>query len=333
MIDNKLVSDFKRPRGVSLRTLDETGNVARFTASPYERGFATTLGNSLRRTLLSSLSGYAIVAVNFDGIMSEYEGIPGVTEDPTTICINLKKVAIALAGGDAHSRVLHYEVKGKKDFTAGDLIKDDNIIIGNPDFVLFRANKDANFSFDIQVSQGKGYVPSEAIEANIEVRGTIPLDADYSPVKKVGFSVQPTSVGGRTDFERMDMVVETNGVVSPKDALTSAAQILKECYFTFSEVEEELLTTAVDDVKVLKKNEEDEVFNKTAHQLDVLVKTHYFFKVNDIREIGQLVMQKEADLRSKKRFEEEILFDIVNVLREQNLSLDMKGVNYVAKRV
>ena len=331
MIDNKLISDFKRPRGVAYRVISEDGAKAQFSASPYERGFASTIGNSLRRTLLSSLSGFAIVAVKFDKSSSEYENIEGVKQDTSMICLNLKKVAIVLIGDDMKNRVLSFKVKGEKVFKAGDLKKDDQILVGNPDLVLFETNDKADFTFDLQISEGKGYVPSEVLESNIEIKGTIPLDADYSPVKRVAFTVEQTTVGNRSDFERMNMTIETKGVITPKAALSKAAQILKECFDTFSNYEEEL-TSAVDDERLLGRSSEGKIYNQSVHSIPVSIKTHYFFKVNNLIELGQLVTQKEADLRTRKRFDEEILIDINRALSEKSLSLDMKGVNYIATR-
>lgn len=329
MIDT-LVSDFKRPKYV--KSSDQGKNIGKFTASPYEKGIAITVGNSLRRILYSALPGYAIVAVKFDQINSEFDNILGVMEDTSMILLNLKQVAVGLIDENIKNKVLKFEIKGKVDFTAQKIAdKESGIIIGNPDFVIFKTNKDADFSFEIQISQGRGYIPSEMIENNIEVRGTIPLDADYSPIKKVGFTASATKVGARSDFEKLDIVIETKGTIDSEEALKRAAQILKECCYTFNEVNKEELTTPIEEEISVNKDSKDLIFYETVHSLNVLVKTDYFLKLNGFSEIGQLVTKNEAYLRSKKKIDEEIILDIQNALIQKQLNLNMKGINYVEK--
>ena len=330
MIDNKLVADFKRPKNVQYQIIKENSYTGNFLASPYERGFATTIGNSLRRTLLAGLPGYAIVAVKFEGINNQFQNIPGVLENTTNICLNFKSIAIALKDETCKSKTLTFHVKDQQVFTAGKLAEEnDQIVIGNPDLVLFHANKTANFSFDIQISFGRGYIISEDIENNIEVRGTIALDADYSPVNKVSFSVEKLSIGFKNDFEKLLLNIETNGLISPSTALNQAAQILKECYLTFNDITEYYMTTPVDSHSSNKTSEEDKIYHESVHSLPVLIETHYFFKINEISQIGQLVTKSETYLQSKKRFNEVVFNDISERLKEKNLSLNMKGINYV----
>lgn len=331
MIDT-LISDFKRPKYTKMAVLADNKNVSSFVASPYERGMAITIGNSLRRILYSSLPGYAIVAVKFSNITSEFDTIPGVLEDTTSILLNLKSVPVTIKDENVKNKVVKFEVKGKIDFTAQEITKaDGGVIVGDPDQVIFSANKAADFSFEIQISQGRGYVPSEVIENNIEVRGAIPLDADYSPIKKVAFNATPTKVGTRDDFEKLEIMVETKGTIDAEVALKRAAQILKECCFTFSEIEKEVLTTPIEEEISTEKDSKDLVYYETVHNLNLLVKTHYFLKINGIIEIGQLVTKNEAYIRSRKKVDEEIIADIQNALMQKNLTLNMKGINYVEK--
>lgn len=331
MIDT-LISDFKRPKYIKLVAASDNKNMSTFVASPYEKGVATTIGNSLRRILYSALPGYAIVAVKFNNLSSEFDNIPGVMEDTSMILLNFKQVAITLKDENIKNKILKFEIKGETDFTSGKIQEaEEGIIVGNPDLVVFRSNKDADFSFEIQISQGRGYIPSELIEANVEVRGAIPLDADYSPIKKVGFSSEATKVGSRDDFEKLEITIETKGTIDGVVALQRAAQILKECCLTFSEVDKEVFTTPIEEDLSPEKDSKDLVFYESVHSLNVLVKTHYFFKVNGFLEIGQLVNKNEAYIRSRKKVDEEIIQDIQNSLIQKNLSLNMQGINYVEK--
>ncbi len=331
MIDT-LINDFKRPKYVKLTAASENKNSSTFVASPYEKGVATTIGNSLRRILYSALPGYAIVAVKFSNINSEFDNIPGVVEDTTMILLNFKQVAIALKDENIKNKVLKFDIKGKTEFTAKQIQEaESGIIIGNPEFVIFRTNSNTEFSLDIQISQGRGYIPSEMIEGDVEVRGAIPLDADYSPIKKVGFTSEPTKVGSRDDFEKLLITIETKGTINGVVALQRAAQILKECCLTFSEVDKEIFTTPIKEDLSPEKDSKDLIFYESVHNLNVMVKTHYFFKVNGFLEIGQLVTKNDAYIRSRKKVDEEIIQDIQNGLIQKNLSLNMKGINYVEK--
>lgn len=331
MIDT-LINDFKRPKYVKLAAASENENSSTFVASPYEKGVATTIGNSLRRILYSALPGYAIVAVKFSNINSEFDNIPGVVEDTTMILLNFKQVAIALKDENIKNKVLKFDVKGKTEFTAKQIQEaESGIIIGNPELVIFQTNSNTEFSLDIQISQGRGYIPSEMIEGDVEVRGAIPLDADYSPIKKVGFTSEPTKVGSRDDFEKLLITIETKGTINGVLALQRAAQILKECCLTFSEVDKEIFTTPIKEDLSPEKDSKDLIFYESVHSLNVMVKTHYFFKVNGFLEIGQLVTKNDAYIRSRKKVDEEIIQDIQNGLIQKNLSLNMKGINYVEK--
>ena len=188
MIEKKLISEFKRPKSVELKESEGgSANHGSFVAYPYERGFAMTVGNSLRRTILSSLQGYAFIGLKCSEINNEFQNIPGVLQDTTEIISNLKNVSIALNDPSITSRVLHFEIKGKKVFKVADLKLDEMIQIFDPEMIIFESNKDADFEIDLQLDLGRGYVPAEIIQKNIETHGTIALDGNYSPVKSVNF--------------------------------------------------------------------------------------------------------------------------------------------------
>ncbi len=330
MINNILIGDFKRPKSASYKLVEENKNIANFTVGPYQRGVASTIGNSLRRILLSSLPGYAITGVKFDKINNEFDNVEGVFEDTAIICVNLKKVSIKLKDDNIKNKILNFSIKGKKEFTANDIaLADPAVEVGNPELVIFSTNKNADFNFTIQISYGRGYVPSEYFIDNIEVKGTIVLDADFSPIKSCGFLVGSMKLGTKNDFEKLDLKIETKGVITPEESLKAAAQILKECFLTFNEIEEDALTTPIESRDKVNKAGKDLIFHQTIHDFPLLIKTHYFLKVNNIHEIGQLVTKSELYLKSKKGFDEEILEDIIRNLKSKSLDLNMKGINYL----
>ena len=330
MIDNRLIAEFKRPKAVEFKRESQKKNEGVFTAMPYERGFAVTVGNSIRRTLLSSVPGYAIIAFKADKINNEFQNIPGVYQDTSELLVNLKNVHIALNDPQMKSRVLHFDIKGSKNFLAKDLAVDANIVIGNPDFLIFSTNKSANFSFEVQVDYGRGYVPSEAFEDMIEIAGTIPIDGNYSPVLNVSFKVDELRASQRKYYEKLTISVNTKGILAPEDALKTASQILKECYYTFNNMDTEILTTEVDSQGDQEEDKEGEIFSKSVYTIPLSVRTHFFLKINEIRKIGQLVTKTEEDIRSKSKFTEFILDDIKEALETKELHLGMTNIPYVS---
>jgi len=334
MIEKRLISDFKRPKGVEFTIDGIKKNLGIFTAKPYERGFATTIGNSLRRVLLSAIPGYGIIAVKFAKINNEFQNINGVYQDTTQIIANLKFAAVRIKDESVKSRVLHFEIKGKTVFTAGDLAKDETIKIGNPEHIIFTTNKDANFSFDVQIDWGRGYVTSDVFAENIEVDGTIPIDGNFSPVLNVSFKVDKVRIGKKNDYESLTIEILTNGVITPEEALKDAAQILKESYLTFNNVENAvLLTTAVDDGRESSSDDKEKIFSNSIFFLEFTTRTHFFLKLLEIREIGQLVTRTEDELKGRDGCNEKILADINEKLSIHNLSLGMKGINYKQKNM
>lgn len=331
MVEKRLVSEFKRPKVVEYKQDVDQKDFGVFTAKPYERGFGTTVGNSLRRTLLSAMPGNAIIAVRFDKINNEFQNVKGVLQDTTEICANLKRVAIILKDVNIRTRVLDFEIKGKRSFTAGDLKVDETIDVGNPDLVIFTANKDAEFTFSVQVDSGRGYVPSEMFADAVETSGVILLDANYSPVRNVTFQVAPIRIGNRSDYEKLTLEIQTNGLLSPEQALREAAQILKESYFTFNNLEAETLTSAVDDRRDGVVSDRDKVFYQSVYAMEFTVRTYYFLKLNDVRQVGQLVTKTEEEIREKKKFTPEVLTDIREKLEAKGLALGMKNIDYQPK--
>ena len=241
MSHKNLLKGFKRPKKIEYYTEVNTPNYGKFIAEPFERGFATTLGNSLRRTLMSSIEGSAISAIRIEGVTHEFSYIEGISEDVSRIILNLKQVRIKYEPEDKDmNKIIHIELKGAGYFKAGDLAVDSSIEIMNPDLLIATLNEDANLVMDIEIQRGKGYYPAEEKKKDIEVLGTIPIDSLFSPIQKVLFEISETRVAQRSDYEKLTLEIWTDGSISPEDALAQAAKILKEHLTIFINFEEEV---------------------------------------------------------------------------------------------
>ena len=235
-----------KPKKVEVENETLTDRYAKFTAEPFERGFGITIGNSLRRILLSSLQGAAISHVKIDKILHEFSTIPGVREDVTEIILNLKQVRLKL---HTHNpEILQIKAKGEIDLKAGDIIANQNVTILNPDLHIATLAEDAELNMEMGVKIGKGYVPAEKVQTEGLPVGTIPIDAIYSPVQKVNYTIRNARVGQITDYEKMILEMWTDGSISPEDAVAIAARILQDqlsVFINFEEEEEEIQVTEV----------------------------------------------------------------------------------------
>ena len=334
MLTMQLVKTFKRPKDVEFKKDIDNPYKGLFLVKPYEKGFGITIGNSIRRTLLSSISGHSIVAFKSDGIKNEFENIAGVYHDTTEILVNFKNVHIGLVGEEVNSRVLRFDIKGKKDFYAKDLAVDKGIIIGNGDKLLFSANETSNFSFEIQINKGTGYVDSEVFVNHINTEGAIVIDGNFSPVLNVSFSVEPLNSNEflGEEYEKLEMEIVTNGVVSSEKALERACQILKESYFTFTDIEETAVTSPVSE-EIEKQYLQESIYQKSVYTLPFSVRTHFFLKFNEIREIGELVLKTEDEIKEKAKFNNYILEDIQQILASKSMNLGMTNINYVRRNL
>ncbi len=229
-----LLKDFKVPSGVVFEEEEVKKDYGRFIAKPFEKGFAITIGNSLRRVLLSSIPGTAIVAIKIDGVSHEFSTIPGVVEDTTDIVINLKRVQIKLAD-EVDKKIIHIEKKGPGDFLAKDLNVDPEIEIMNPNHYIATLNKTASISMDLQIERGRGYVPSEELKdrADDDEIDIILLDAIFTPILKVNYRIENVSAGQRTDYEKLILEVWTDNTIKPDDAVAYGAKILKDHFHRF----------------------------------------------------------------------------------------------------
>lgn len=303
-------------------------NYLKFSAEPFERGFGITIGNSLRRVLLSSIMGAAITSVWIDGVKHEFSTIRGVKEDVTEIILNLKKVVLRLS--DDKPKVLKIDARGKMDIKAGDLIHDGTVEIINPDHHIATLSEDARLYMELKVKMGRGYVPSEMNYNENDPLGTIPIDSIFTPIKKVSYNVTPARVGFRTDYDKLTMEIWTNGSISPLDALSFAAKIIKEqmkIFIHFDEFEEEKDVQE----KGVERQEFNENLFRSVDELELSVRSANCFKNADIKYIGELVQKTEQEILTTKNFGRKSLNEIKEILSCMGLRLGIKLDNFPSR--
>jgi len=301
----------------------------KFVCEPLERGFGLTIGNSLRRIILSSLYGAAITSVIFEDVMHEFSVIPGVYEDVSEIILNLKQVRLKLT--DAEPKTVHIEAEGEGEITAGDIVSDDGRCeVLNPDQHIATISGEAKLKMNMTVNVGKGYYLAESNKDEDAPIGTIPMDAVFSPIKRVTYVVGNARVGQKTDYDKLTLEVWTDGSVLPEDAVAYAAKILKEQMTIFINFDEDL------EPEPEKKDEEEEKpkFNenlyRSVEELELSVRSANCLKNADIIKIYQLVSNTEAEMLKTKNFGRKSLNEIKEVLAEMDLSLGMKLEGFVA---
>jgi len=316
-----------KPKKLEVERETLTPFYGKFYAEPFERGFGITIGNSLRRILLSSLQGAAITSVKIDGVLHEFTTIPGVTEDVTDIILNLKEVKIKLHADGPKTIQIEAEREGM--VKAGDIITDDTIEIMNPDHPIATLSSDGKLNMEMVVKRGKGYVPAEKNKEEGEPIGTIPIDAIFSPITKVNYTVTNARVGQITDYDKLTMEVWTNGCVRPEDAVAYAAKILKDQLSILINFEEEDET---DEEEIEEEQEKlNESLFKSVDELELSVRSANCLKHADIKLIGELVQKTESEILATKNFGRKSLNEIKEILGEMGLSLGMKLENFPVK--
>ncbi len=316
--------DLIKPKRLQVDADSLSGTYGKFMAEPFERGFGTTLGNSLRRVLLSSLQGAAITSVRVKGVLHEFSNIPGVTEDVTDIILNLKGVLLKLHGSD--SRNIRIVKKGAGVITAGDIITDSHVDVLNPDHHVLTCGKDADLEIDMVVAMGKGYVPADRNRDDKAPVGTIPIDALFSPIKKVNFTVTNARVGQITDFDKLILEVVTDGSVRPDDAVAYAAKILKQQLQIFINFDEETETVVEEESEESRKINEN--LYRSVEELELSVRSANCLKNANIHLIGDLVQRSEAEMLKTQNFGRKSLNEIKDILAEMGLSLGMLIDNF-----
>jgi DNA-directed RNA polymerase subunit alpha len=339
MARKNLIKGFKRPKGITFEHGEFKPGYGRFIASPFEPGFGTTVGNTLRRVLLSSIQGYAITAVkivSYDTggaghtVSSEFETIPNVLEDTLEIINNLKQIRLKLPD-DVEQDILLYEWSGKGEISSDDFARPGQVDILSTGHHIMTLMDDAKVDFEIQIDLGRGYVPSEVNERYVEVIGTIPLDAIFSPVKKVKFSVEPTRVGQRSDYDKLILDIWTDGTVKPEDALAEAAKIAKDHLSVFINFDENHLGIE-DDL-----DEDNErirtILNTPVEELELSVRSSNCLKNANIKTIGELTRKTEEDIARTRNFGKKSLQEIKEKLKEWNLSLGITDLNVLKNAI
>jgi len=313
--------DLIKPRVMEKDAETLTPTYGKFTCEPLERGFGLTIGNSLRRVLLSSLQGGAITAVKIDGVLHEFTTIPGVVEDVADIVLNLKEVLVKMH--DPGPRVVMLERRGQGAVTAGDIQTPEGITVLNPDHHIATLSGDAKLRVELTLQMGRGYVAADRSKVLGLPIGTIPIDALFSPVRKVNYTVTNARVGQQTDYDKLTLEVWTDGSVTPDDAVAFAAKILKDqltIFINFEELSEPDDHLEKDeDVRVLYDN-----LNRSVEELELSVRSANCLQNADIKYIGQLVQRSEGEMLKTKNFGRKSLNEIKKILATMGLGLGMK---------
>ena len=304
--------------------LSEDGRYGKFVVTPLERGYGTTLGNSLRRILLSSLPGAAATAIKIDGIQHEFSTIPGVTEDVTEIILNIKKLAIKLHGED--TKTVYIEAKGAGEIMAGDIKRDADVEIFNPDLHIATLNDDAHLYIEINLSKGRGYVSADRNKQGAQsVIGVIPVDSIYTPVTKVNYTVENVRVGQYTDREQLAVEVWTNGTIKPDEAVSLAAKIMNDLLCLFVDLSEEAKNTEI--IVEKEESKKEKVLEMTIEELDLSVRSYNCLKRAAINTVEDLINKSEEDMMKVRNLGRKSLEEVINKLNGLGLYLKKEEDN------
>lgn len=299
--------------------LSEDGRYGKFTVEPLERGYGITIGNSLRRTLLSSLPGAAASFVKINGVQHEFSTVPGVKEDVVEIILNLKSLQVKLHGQGP--KMVYIDASGKGEVKAGDIKCDANVEILNPELHIATLNEDANLNMEITLTTGRGFVSAEKNRADSQylVADVIPVDSIYTPVEKVNFYVENTRVGGQTDFDKLTLEVTTNGTTTPDDAVSLAAKILIEHLELFMNLSESAANTEVLVNKPDAKG--NEVLKMTIEELDLSVRSYNCLKRAGVHTVEDLASKTEEDMMRVRNLGRKSLEEVLQKMESLGLSL------------
>ncbi|MDR0881559.1 MAG: DNA-directed RNA polymerase subunit alpha [Candidatus Adiutrix sp.] len=319
--------DLIKPKKVEVESYDRNANYGKFVCEPLERGFGLTLGNALRRILLSSLQGASIVSVKIEGVLHELTTMPGVLEDVSDVILNLKEVRLKLHSG--HPKVVRIEANGPHKVTAADIITDGQVDVLNKDKHIATLARGGSLKMEMSVALGKGYVPAEKSPTDEQIIGEIPIDGLFSPIRKVNFLVTNARLGDRTDYDKLTLEIWTDGSITPQDAVAYSAKILKDQLTIFINFEEgEVLPVSPDEPH--RATPLPDNLNRTVDELELSVRSANCLKNANIFYIGELVQRSESEMLRTKNFGRKSLNEIKEVLTEMGLSLGMKVEGFVA---
>lgn len=323
-----MTTNMQMPERIQLDEATYTNTFGRFIVQPLERGFGVTIGNAFRRVLLSSLPGAAITAIKIDGVAHEFTTIKGVKEDVAEIILNLKQVRIKLLNKKANKVVV--KLKGPGQFTAGDLQKYTNEIeILNPNLHIATLNKDADFEMELKIGRGKGYVPAEENKMPDEPLGMIPMDAIFTPIKNVRYSVESTRVGQQVDYEKLILEIETDGSITPDDALTYAGKILRDhiqLFINFEiepEAEREAFEQDAEAARIRK------ILKMPVEEMELSVRSQNCLRAANIKTIADLVRYQEKELLEFRNFGRKSLAELSEKIEELGLTFGMDVGRYL----
>jgi len=319
----KVLYDLNILIGVECDLTSLTSTYGKFVVEPFERGFGTTIGNSLRRTLLSAIQGAAVVSIKVDGVYHEFSCVRGVVEDTVDIILNIKNLLIKLHSEQPKTIYLKKTLQDGGAVTAADIEADADVEILNPDLHICTLDKGASIDMSMEVKLGRGYVPAERNKNPEYPLGVIPIDSIFSPVNRVNYRIEESQIGKEIDYDRLVMEVWTDGSVVPEDAVAYAAKIIKDhwnVFMNFEDQEEEEEKEPVNDTKSTLH----EYFLKSVNELELSVRSYNCLKNAEIRTIGDLVKRTEGEMLRTKNFGRKSLNEIKEILKSMNLGLGMK---------
>ena len=306
--------EFEKP---NITKIDENKDYGVFVVEPLERGYGTTLGNSLRRVLLASLPGAAVTSINIEGVLHEFDTVPGVREDVMQIILNVKGIAVKSYVQD--EKIIELDVEGPAEVTAGDILTDSDIEIVNPDHYLFTIGEGASLKATLTVNSGRGYVPADQNKKDDAPVGTLAVDSIYTPVTKVNDQVEPARVGSNDGFDKLTLEILTNGTIIPEDALGLSARILTEHLNLFTNLTE--IAIATDVMKEVDTTSDDRILERTIEELDLSVRSYNCLKRAGINTVYDLTEKSEAEMMKVRNLGRKSLEEVKIKLADLGLGL------------
>ncbi|CAG5250813.1 DNA-directed RNA polymerase subunit alpha [Streptococcus pneumoniae] len=309
--------EFEKP---NITKIDENKDYGKFVIEPLERGYGTNLGNSLRRVLLASLPGAAVTSINIDGVLHEFDTVPGVREDVMQIILNIKGIAVKSYVED--EKIIELDVEGPAEVTAGDILTDSDIEIVNPDHYLFTIGEGSSLKATMTVNSGRGYVPADENKKDNAPVGTLAVDSIYTPVTKVNYQVEPARVGSNDGFDKLTLEILTNGTIIPEDALGLSARILTEHLDLFTNLTEIAKSTEV--MKEADTESDDRILDRTIEELDLSVRSYNCLKRAGINTVHDLTEKSEAEMMKVRNLGRKSLEEVKLKLIDLGLGLKDK---------
>lgn len=306
--------EFEKP---NITKIDENKDYGVFVVEPLERGYGTTLGNSLRRVLLASLPGAAVTSINIEGVLHEFDTVPGVREDVMQIILNVKGIAVKSYVQD--EKIIELDVEGPAEVTAGDILTDSDIEIVNPDHYLFTIGEGASLKATLTVNSGRGYVPADQNKKDDAPVGTLAVDSIYTPVTKVNYQVEPARVGSNDGFDKLTLEILTDGTIIPEDALGLSARILTEHLNLFTNLTE--IAIATDVMKEVDTTSDDRILERTIEELDLSVRSYNCLKRAGINTVYDLTEKSEAEMMKVRNLGRKSLEEVKIKLADLGLGL------------